>query len=328
MQTNRGYMALALGLVILVAGSSFAQESSCTDCHNDTTIITGKQLAWDGSAHGDGAAVAYAGGRGSCTACHSGASFSGAIAAGQSVEDFKEVVDVTRQDCRACHQIHTSNTGADWALETTDPVMLYAFEAGSDALYDGGKGNLCANCHQPRRTIAVADANDNIRVTSTHWGPHHGPQSALLLGIGGASATGEVSGHSWMVSDTCVSCHVGEGMSHSFEPSVSSCTMCHEDAENFDINGVQTEVAALIIEVQDLLLAKGMLSADTEWEIGDDGVNVEVVHGYHPVVDTYPAAEASALWDYILIAVEDGSLGVHNASYTKALLEAAKAALQ
>ena len=86
----------------------------------------------------------------------------------------------TRQDCRACHQIHTEYTAADWALETTAPVALYAFEG---VTYDGGKGNLCVNCHQPRRSIAEADAAGNINVSSTHWGPHHGPQSAMLLGV-------------------------------------------------------------------------------------------------------------------------------------------------
>ncbi len=61
----------------------------------------------------------------------------------------------TRQDCRACHQIHTSYTAADWALETTARVPLYAFE---NVTYNGGKGNLCANCHQPRRATAEPDA--------------------------------------------------------------------------------------------------------------------------------------------------------------------------
>jgi hypothetical protein len=49
---------------------------------------------------------------------------------------------------------------------------------------------------------------------------------------------------------------------------------------------------------------------------------------WHPVVGTYPAAQAEALWNYIFISVEDGSLGVHNMPYTKDLLEASIEALQ
>jgi len=245
--------------------------------------------------HGTGEAYVR-GTRASCAACHSGGGFSAMVAAGLT-PDTVEAGDTnpTRQDCRACHQIHTSYTDADWALETTDPVVLYAFE---DTVYDGGKGN--------------ADPNGNIAVTSTHWGPHHGPQSAMLLGLAGAGdVVGRPSAHSMLVKDTCVTCHVGENNSHTFEPDVSACLSCHSDAEDFDIDGVQTEVAALIAELGELLKAKGLLD--------EEG---------HPVVGDYPAAQASALWNYILIAIEDGSLGVHNSRYTKALLEASVAALQ
>jgi hypothetical protein len=312
MQKRTSLMAVVLALVVLLVGTSgvLAQENSCTDCHNDTTVVTGKQFALEESLHGSGTAAAYAGGRGSCTACHSGASFSAMVAAGQNPSEFRTVVDVTRQDCRACHQVHTSYTTEDWALETTDPVGLYAFE---EVIYDGGKGNLCANCHQPRRVIDgyVDDANGVTNVTSTHWGPHHGPQSAVLLGIGGAGdVVGLPSAHAMLVKDTCVSCHVGEGMTHTFEPDVSACQVCHRDAEDFDIGGVQTEVAALSAELHDLLEAKGLY------------------HDGHPVVGTYPIAEADALWNYILIAVEDNSLGVHNPDYTIELLQASIAALK
>jgi hypothetical protein len=114
-----------------------------------------------------------------------------------------------------------------------------------------------------------------------------------------------------LVRDTCVTCHIGEDMNHDFEPDVSACQSCHSDAEDFDIEGVQTETKALIAELGELLEAKGLLDEEGE-----------------PVVGTYPAAQASALWNYIFIAIEDGSFGVHNPGYTKSLLEASIAALQ
>ena len=46
------------------------------------------------------------------------------------------------------------------------------------------------------------------------------------------------------------------------------------------------------------------------------------------VVGEYPEAEAAALWNYIYIKHEDKSMGVHNPSYTKALLESSIAAVQ
>jgi hypothetical protein len=214
----------------------------------------------------------------------------------------------THQDCRTCHVIHTSYTSADWALTTTDPVVLYAFE---DTTYDGGAGNLCGVCHQPRRQIAEADADGNIEVTSTHWGPHHGPQTAVLMGLGGAGEVeGSASGHYKLVENTCVACHVGEFDDHTFEPNIASCTECHEDLEDFDLNGLQTEVEAMMEELLEKLEAEDMY------------------HDGHPVVGFYSAEKAQAMWNYILLAVEDSSHGVHNPAYTKALLEASLAAFE
>jgi len=299
---------LALAVLLVGTSSVFAQVqvTDCMACHNDTTLITGKHFAMEETLHGSGTAAAYAGGRGSCTACHSGASFSAMVAAGQKPNEFTDVIDVTRQDCRACHQVHTGYTEADWALETTAPVNLYAF---GELMFDGGKGNLCANCHQPRRQIAAADPNDNIRVTSTHWGPHHGPQSAMLLGTGGAGdVAGVPSFHYRLVRDTCVACHIGPDMVHTFEAVSSVCDECHTPEDDLDI--AMASVQAKITVLHDMLEAKGLY------------------HDGHPVVGTYPAAEASALWNYILIEIEDGSSGAHNSPYTNALLDASIAALQ
>lgn len=302
---------VVFALAVLLAGTSsvFAQVqlTDCMGCHNDSTVITGKQAALSEAVHGTGEAY-LRGTRAGCAGCHSGGAFSVMVAAGLT-PDTVEAGDPnpTRQDCRACHQVHTSYTVADWALETTAAVKLYAF---ADKTYDGGKGNLCANCHQPRRQIDAADADGNIRVSSTHWGPHRGPQSAMLLGTGGAGdVAGSASFHYRLTSDTCVTCHVGANASHTFEAVSASCDECH--AEDDDVEGAQDAIAAQIAELGELLKAKGLLD-----EAG------------HPVVGIYPAAQAQALWNYIFIAIEDGSRGAHNAPYTRALLQASIAAVQ
>jgi hypothetical protein len=305
-------MAAASALAILLVGASSAfaqvQITDCMSCHNDTTLITGKQTAMSKSIHGTGEAY-LRGTSASCAGCHSGGGFSAMVAAGLAPNTVTQGdPNPTRQDCRACHQIHTTYKDTDWALETTAPVALYAVK---DVTYDGGKGNLCVNCHQPRTAIAAPDADGNIKVSSTHWGPHYGPQSTMLLGTGGAGVADTPGGHSMLVEDTCVTCHLGESMNHTFKPAVSACVACHPDAKNFDIGGVQTEVQTKLDHLAELLKAKGLLD--------EEG---------HPVVGTYPAAQVSALWNYRVIAVGDRSRGVHNAAYTKALLDAAIAALQ
>ncbi|MFN2159427.1 MAG: hypothetical protein ACK2U3_15130 [Anaerolineales bacterium] len=285
-------------------------ELTCTECHNDTSLISGKMVAWEESLHGSGEATAYAGGRPDCAGCHSGGGFSAAIAAGVNNAGPQESADPnpSRPDCRACHMVHNTYTSEDWALRTVEPVALFAFE---DVSFVGGEGNLCANCHQPRTQIAEA-VEGMIEVTSTHWGPHHGPQSAMLLGIAGAGGVeGSPSSHATTVENTCVSCHMGEGDVHTFEPNVAACQGCHADAENFDINGAQTEVQGMLDELEAALVAKGLLD--------EEG---------HPAVESLPENDAYALWNWIYIAHEDKSLGVHNPAYTKALLEASLEFLQ
>jgi hypothetical protein len=287
-----------------------AADLSCAECHNDTTLISGRQTAWSESGHGSGGAFVR-GTSSSCAGCHSGGAFSARIAAGLTPAELEEGdPHPTRQDCRACHQIHTTYTGDDFALETTDPVALYAVEG---VTYDGGSGNLCVNCHQPRRVYPGAEDGVVTGITQ-HWGPHNGPQSAMLLGVDGAGVEqGDDSAHYRMIDDTCVSCHMGEDGSHSFAPVLAVCQECHEDAENFDINGVQTEVQALLDELGELLVAEGVLS-----ENSPDG---------HPTVEEAPENVAIALYNWIYVAHEDKSLGVHNSDYTRALLQAGLDAL-
>lgn len=290
------------------AADMAAADLSCTECHNDSTLITSKQTFWSESRHGSGGAFAR-GTSASCAGCHSGGAFSERIAAGLSPAELESGdPNPTRQDCRACHQIHTTFTAADFALEITDPVTFYAIP---DSTYDGGDGNLCVNCHQPRRDFPTAE-DGVISGISSHWGPHHGPQSAMLLGVGG-SVEGSPSAHYSVVEDTCIGCHMGPDRVHTFEPEVANCQACHQGAEDFDINGVQTQVQALLDQVGDLLVAEGVLSDTTA-----DG---------HPIVTEAPENVALALWNWIYVAHEDQSLGVHNSDYAIALLEAALEAL-
>jgi hypothetical protein len=288
-----------------------AADLSCTQCHNDTALITGKMTSWAGSVHATGPAFAIASSRAGCVGCHTGSGFHDRVVAG--ITDPTTITSAdpnpSRIDCRACHQIHSTYTSADWALRTMDAVPIFA-AAGST--FDGGKGNLCASCHQPLSLIPAA-TDGMVKVDSTHWGPHHGPQAAMLLGVGGAlGVQGSPSAHYKNVQDTCVACHMGgDSAVHTFDPQLATCQTCHTDATSFDINGEQTAVKAKLDELQKALTAKGLLDKDG-----------------NPVVGSYPEAQAGALWNWIFIAHEDKSEGVHNSAYTEALLDASLAAMK
>ncbi len=230
------------------------------------------------------------------------------VAAGQN---FTEVeagdANPTHQDCRTCHQIHTTYTGEDWALETTEPVTQVI----SGLTFDGGAGNLCANGHQARRYMAdfASSTTAGSFDATVRFNPHLSVQGDILLGSDGEGVEGQPGAHYNMVENTCVGCHMGAGDNHLMEPQLATCQECHADAENYDINGAQTAVEERMAELQTALQAAGLLD--------EEGT---------PVPGTYDEAQSTALWNYETI-LEDASRGVHNPNYVNAMLDAAFAAL-
>src|SRR5665811_1195421 len=85
--------------------------------------------------------------------------------------------------------------------------------------------------------------------------------------------------------------------------------MCIRDS----INGVQSTTQTRLDELGALLVGLGVLSSNDV-----DG---------HPTVSQAPENAGKALWNWLYIAHEDKSLGVHNPGYTEALLDDSFAAL-
>lgn len=293
-------------------------DLTCTECHNDTALITRHKANWESSVHGSGAGLGYAGERQNCAGCHDGAAFSEMIAAGLNFSQVESGnAAPTHQDCRTCHQIHTTYTGEDWALETTAPVALVT----SGATFDGGAGNLCAQCHQARRYLtgfAAKDAAGTVipgQYTATaRFNTHYSVQVDVLMGLGDFGVEGKPGAHYTLVENTCVGCHMGDNQVHTFEPQMSSCVACHEGAEDFNIDGYLTDFDAQYAELEAALLAKGMLSKAADGTIST-------------VPGTYDAGPAQALFFYNLVH-EDGSHGIHNPKYFENLMEMALEALK
>ena len=103
----------------------------------------------------------------------------------------------------------------------------------------------------------------------------------------------------------------GEAVNHSLVPSVDTCKQCHADATDFNMNGSVDALTKNIADLKAKLTTAGLLDKDG-----------------NPVVGTYPAAKAGALWNYLLVAVEDKSHGVHNMPYAEALIDSALAAMK
>lgn len=199
------------------------------------------------------------------------------------------------------------------------------------------------NCHQARQNAVTYAATT---AGSSHFGPHHGPQTDMLEGTNGFTYGKFIpsSAHGDVVADTCVNCHmqtisdttnpaltlVGD---HTFTLSfagnatvpatqlVGVCQGCHgPDITTFNfplmdydgdgvIDGAQTEVQHLLDQLALLLPPVGQAKST---------LNIDASW-------TQPQLEAA--YNYLFVQ-GDGSLGIHNMAYTVGLLKASIADLK
>jgi hypothetical protein len=285
----------------------------CMECHNLENKAN-VHMQYEMSQHHEGEFVGYAGGRQDCAKCHSNEGFIETQYTGADTTASADGVPYpTAIGCVTCHSSHSTfdfeNDGDDYALRGTEPIKLLADN--TIEVDFGGSSNLCIICHEPRRTGPTPDANDSFFISSSHWGPHHGPQGSFLYGVlgyefDGAESYATPGSHAHM-QPACTGCHMetysNSKGGHTWWPNLDNCTSCHEGANSFDVKGVQTEVHDLLVELGDLLKAEGSIDADG-----------------HPVRGTFHIDVAGATYNYIGIE-EDRSLGVHNPDYIIALLK-------
>lgn len=281
----------------------------CLECHNTATkqAVT---LQYARSQHAFGEYVDYAGGRSECARCHSGGGFVEYLATGEVDGNINVPVAIS---CSHCHNVHTTFELGDYALRSVAPVPFIA-DPTRNADF-GGNSNLCANCHQSRRAEPSTDIpGETYRITSAHYGPHHGAQANVLAGFGFAEIAGSRAYPTTSIhleaDAACVTCHMGtysNGVGgHTWLPNVAACNECHATSD-FNYGGVQADVQGQLDELRDLLVAAGVVEY------------VEADAAYEPVVGTYPMVQAQAFFNWIGLS-EDRSLGVHNPKYVDALL--------
>jgi hypothetical protein len=299
---------------------------TCLVCHSTQNIEEKRAQFWM-SEHSVGAiAVDYAGGRASCAPCHSHELFVETMTFGKVAGD---ITNPSAWKCSTCHGIHKTFEGQDFALRSTSPVVPNFDKTTTMDLH--GNSNLCAICHQSRVPEPNKDKpGTTYAITSTHYGPHHGPQSNVVAGVGFAEIQGSVGypdagSNKHLAQASCTGCHmaafgevnfettpgkpvkINQG-GHSFTPSIAACNGCHGTTDtNYDYSGTQTQVAGLLEELRDELVGAHVV----EW--------LEADQAYEPIVGTHPMVLAQAYFNWIGLE-EDRSLGAHNPKYVKALL--------
>ncbi|MEN8249585.1 MAG: hypothetical protein ABFS32_11680 [Bacteroidota bacterium] len=213
--------------------------------------------------------------------------------------------------CANCHQSRKDGDSYDKYTDaqsftrkfTGDNIAAYTTSA------NGPAGSATLNATSDTLTVVFDVPTTHVYISSSHAGPHHGPQANVLFGIGGYGS-GSTGTHSTL---GCVSCHLGtagttEG-GHSFIPNVDNCTSCHTGATDFDWHGKQTSF--------DTRLAAIEAALETAHAIHVDAGEV------HPMYSSITREEFKAFWNFMIL-LEDASRGVHNPGYTETLLTSAE----
>lgn len=298
--------------------------ATCGTCHDNSEGVETKIGQWATSFHAT-SGLQFENATG-CAPCHTSQGFKEVI-----VTDSTAVAvspeNPSNINCYTCHKIHDTYSASDWELRKTTATPSWL----ANTTFDLGKGNLCAQCHQPRTSYPVPDVTqpDAIyTVSSTRFGPHHGPQSSTLTGTAYYLVGSGYNNSSHLgIENTCVTCHMASAMGyysggHTFNVysvdegafNLNGCTPCHtaEEAQS-NIDNLQAEVTDLLAQLGVLLQAQGIYNPN-----GTSGTAVK---------GDYPNKIVGAYWNMQSV-IEDKSLGVHNPKFVKLVLENSIASLQ
>ena len=317
--------------------------AGCIQCHTSDENMAIKDAQWVLSGHVTGTHMGgYYGSRDGCADCHSSQGMQEVVATGEY--DNPAPTSPLPANCYTCHQIHQTYSSDDWAFTVQGPVPFRV----NDYLADMGNGNACVQCHQSRTATPVLDlgTTENVSITSSRYGPHHGPQGNMLAGVGNSGAY-ELSGSMEYVNSfhatgtNCTTCHMasqagsGGDLSlgeHSNNVAVGSwedgsrivnangCVACHttftdNDAATAFVTTARDANLILIEELHTALFDLGY--------VNEEG-SVIASSGSPLVVSTQHAA---AIYNYKFLTEDQSSL-IHNPNYAKALLQNSIEALQ
>jgi hypothetical protein len=291
------------------------EPATCFNCHSDQdTKVVAAEQQYEFSVHASGLHVSEP--NDPCSGCHTSEGFVIRLATG---EPPSEVTNPTAIHCFTCHEPHTTGT--------LDRRLDYFYPLANGETWELHNGNACTACHQGRRDVDTYVRTPSGRVNiNNRFGPHHGPQTDVLIGTNGyeyAGFTYESSEHRTATEDGCLDCHMKVPVDlrvggHSFNMTyddgtevlvnVGACAQCHGDLDDFDYNGAQTEIDSLTNNLRATLVTAGLVSAST---------------GLPRTVANVASDSAGAVFNYMM-SVEDRSRGVHNLKYMRGLLISAQ----
>ena len=317
--------------------------AGCIQCHTSDNDMQIKDAQWIVSGHVTGGHMGgYYGSRDGCTDCHSSQGFQNLVETG--LWDGTAPSSPLPANCYTCHQVHETYTTDDWDFRVGDNISLRV----NDYLADQGNANTCIQCHQSRIATPVLDLSStaDVSITSSRYGPHHGPQGNMLAGPGNTGAyelDGSMSYANSMhaTGANCVSCHMasqagsGGDMALGEHSNNVASGLWEDESRIVNANGcvachntlTDNEAATLFVSTArdaNLILIENLHTALFDLGYVDEEGSVIASSGSPLVVSPQHAA---AIYNYKFLT-EDQSNLIHNPNYAKALLQNSIEALQ
>ncbi|MFH2116275.1 MAG: hypothetical protein ABIJ86_17375 [Spirochaetota bacterium] len=209
-------IAIPVAFVLILAALSFAftgcekrdlafgevLPNSCSVCHGSEPEynLASARAGYEWSVHNLGGNSFYSNG-GGCQKCHTSEGFVKFLKTGMVDTEGYEATP-SQQSCFTCHDPHGKGT---FVLRVTETVKLANSE-----MFSGGKGNVCANCHQARVVAADVVVEMEASKVSSRFGPHHSPQGDIFAGTNAFEFPGKTYdglAHAGKITDSCVTCH-------------------------------------------------------------------------------------------------------------------------
>ena len=325
-------------------------NETCKECHN-ADVVDLIAVQFELSKHNYGEAAFEEAGNTTCDVCHTSEGFKDVCARsvpatftkgtnGKYVNNYQTTSDKAFGDisCFTCHsKLHSTYQGTDFSPLTNTAAVSMTMWAGAKTINitkEGGMGNLCAKCHQPRPLTTSTTLTDgrvvnydslanyptrvfydnvvgnkapNQVIPSYRTHVHYGTVGAIFAGVGAIEFPGtlayESSPHATAAS--CIDCHMveptainGRAGGHTFtaKGNFNGCntTNCHTD-----MSATATLWTGTRTEIKGLL---DQLAA-----------KINEVGGATPILHTDASAETN-LWAGITTGNYDGYLNIYDPS--------------
>lgn len=319
--------------------------AGCIQCHSPESVDL-IAVQYEFSKHYYGEAAFEESGNTGCTPCHASEAFKyvcenntpATFTLNTTTNKYTNSYVTAATDaygeinCSTCHSsLHTTYTPGDLGLTTVAPVSMTMWAGAKEINLpaDGGMGNLCVKCHQPRPFTtssslsdgnvvdyanlianptaiyydsAVGNAAPNKHLPSYRFHVHYGAVGAIYAGVGAIEFGSGYTNSFHTANASCQDCHMAEinGRSggHTFfaAGNFNGCnaTGCHTDVSSSSgpfWTSPREEVAALLDE----LAAK----------INEAGSGTDILHT--------ESGEAN-LWAGLTDGDWDGYLDIYDAS--------------